>query len=806
MTKRGIYLGLFFISMGLLLFEIIMTRIFSVATWYYFAFFAISMAMFGITVGSLFVYLAKTYFNKHDISFYLTRYSIYQAISIVLSLLTFLSIPFYPRLSGIGLFSSVLIFVVLSLPFFFGGICVSLCLTRFRTIVGKMYAFDLSGAAVGAILVVPLLNNMDAITAIFCISLITLIGTYFFIKSSEKVFFNKKIFILILIFFIILTGINYFFRFFRVEWVKMRYSQPVEEYWNSISRVAVYPFRWVKYPYNWGLSSEYKPVRPIGEIMIDIDGVSETVMTLFKNRDLKFVEHLKYDVTFLAHYLRKDAKVYIIGVGGGRDILASLLFKQKKIVGVEINKSILNLLKDGKFAIFTGYLEKFPEVKFIEGEARNVITTIKDKFDIIQASCIATWSATTAGAFSLAENSLYTLEAWKIFFEHLTDKGILSFNRWFSVDYPAQLLRLTSLASATLKSFNISDPSKHIVIVRNIPKGRRWSSATILVSKKPFSNEDLDKLDQIAKKMNFKVVYSPKNKNPLFQRVIDNIGNPDFFKKQPLNLAPPTDNQPYFFHMLRLKDAFNKEKLKFREQSFNLKSINILLTLLIISIILSIIFIILPPIIYYVINEQSKNLTVLRKTYFMSIFFLCIGFGYILIEIGLIQRLVVFLGHPTYSITVVVFSLLLASGAGSLVSNRIIEKGKDRVAIYIILILLIVQLITLLAIPNVVQKFITENTFIKIMLALLIIVPAGFLMGFPFPMGMNIVLKKYSEYGPWFWAVNGAASVVASVIATAISIAYGIDKTLMIGFIAYIGAFLCFTYFVGKTSYFGERM
>jgi spermidine synthase len=467
---RNTYFGLFFTSLAALALEILLTRIFSVATWYYFAFFAISVAMFGFTVGALYVYLYKDYFSDERLYERLTVFALLFAVAVDISLIIFLSIPFHPRPTGIGVLSTVIAFLAISSPFVCAGVVVCLCLTRFPKKVGLLYGADLVGAAIGAFMVFPVLNAMDAPTAIFLVGAVAAIGALFFARAAGGVRLYKRSVYTFAVLTIIML-FNFTSHPVRVEWVKSIFNVPERESWNTISRIAVYRFKWVTEPYSWGLSTTFKAKKPIGERMLDIDGVSETVMTLYDGT-LESVEHVMYDVTSIAHYLRDDAKVYVIGVGGGRDVLAAKVFNQRSVVGAEINGRILEMV-NGEYGDFTGHLDRWPGVRLINDEARSAITRMDEKFDIIQASCIATWSATSAGAFSLAENSLYTVEAWKVFLDHLTPTGILSFNRWYSPDYPAQLLRLTALAAHTLRQMGVEDPGRHIAVVRSEFVGRK---------------------------------------------------------------------------------------------------------------------------------------------------------------------------------------------------------------------------------------------------------------------------------------------------------------------------------------------
>ena len=782
----GKYFGLFFVSLATLMLEILLTRIFSVVTWYYFAFFAVSVAMFGLTIGALAVYIFKDYFSQEKLYQRLSLFALLSGISACLSLMIFLSIPFHPRLSGIGIFSTIFIYLVITAPFACSGVVICLCLTRFPKKIGLLYAVDLIGAAMGAFMVFPVLNSMDAPTAVFFVGSIASLGGVCFAglsknnrMVSQRLFKSATVTLLILI---SLTHANLFFRLFRIEWVKMQYSRPIVESWNTFSRIAVYPFKWTLKPYSWGLSTVYKPAKPVGEIMMDIDGVSNTVMTRYDGT-AESIEHLKYDVTSVAHYLRSDAKVFIIGVGGGRDILAALAFNQSEVVGAEINGKILEMANK-TFADFTGHLDKLPGVKIINDEARSALTRMDDRFDIIQASCIATWSATSAGALTLAENSLYTVEAWKIFFEHLTPGGILSFNRWYSTDYPAQLLRLFSLAVEMLNNQGIKQPGEHIAVVRSDMQGY-VEAATILVSKTPFSYEDIERLRSVVARLKFKLEYDPSGyQNPLFRSIIDNLGNKEFYQSTQLDVSAPTDDRPFFFYMLRLKDMFKGRHLQYKEQRFNLEGMRMLYILLGVSVLLCVLFI------FYPLRFLKLNTPLINKGWVACVFFASIGFGYILVEIAQLQRLIIFLGHPIYSITVVLFSMLFASGLGAMTSNRWISSGRVKAVNIIFPMAAVLSLLILVTYkqPEILLAFEKQGINFRIMVSLLFLIPLGFFMGFPFPLGMSLAAVKFREHTPWFWAINGATSVVSSVLSVCISIIWGFTATLGAGFFCYIVA------------------
>lgn len=795
--KKQIYAGLFMITLATLMYEILLTRIFSVTMWYHFAFMAISVAMFGMTVGAILVYIFPNYFTQERVMYHLALSSLLFAVSIVFSFLTYLSIPFVYSRSIVGLYSIALTYVVISVPFVFSGISVCLVLTKFPRHVSQLYAADLAGAALGCILLIYTLRITDGPTAVIIVALLANIATLLFITDSG---FNKLKRIAYISGFLlasfvvvntVLVGVQH--TLLRLIWVKGEIEpRPLYERWNSFSRIAVWgnpnaPGE----PSGWGLSPIYLSNYKVRELKLNIDASASTVLTAFDG-DLNVLEHLKYDITNLAHYIRRDSKVLVVGTGGGRDILSALAFHQKSVLGVEINKNIINVV-NRKFGDFTGHLDRNPKVTFVNDEARSYIARLRDRFDIIQVSLIDTWAATAAGAFVLTENSLYTVEAWKIFLEHLTPNGVLTVSRWYYRDRPSEVYRLTSLASSTLMQLGIQNPRKHIVIVRRM---QHWTAAdepdgigTILVSKEPFSDKDLDTIEETTRKMQFDIVLSPRfSLDSTFATIASGKGLDIFTGSFPLNIAAPTDDSPFFFHMLRVRDVFNRELWEQgRSNSKNIKAVIILAVLLIIVVGLTFLCIILPLIL------TTKKAT-LRGAWPLFLFFASIGLGFMLVEISQMQRLIIFLGHPTYGLSVVLFALLISSGFGSYLTQKVSDHGLARPGIICLSLLLCVLIVFGILTPYAINVFQGSTTLLRIFVAIGVLLPLGLFIGMAFPLGMKAASTKTDGLTPWLWGINGATSVCASVLAVSIALSSSISTTFWTGFSWYVIAFIAFIF------------
>ncbi len=797
--------------MATLMYEILLTRIFSVTMWYHFAFMAISIAMFGMTVGAIVVYLFPNFFSERNVLKQLTLSSLAFALTIIGSFIFHLFVPFIP--AGVqweqGLMHVAATFVVISIPFVFSGIAVCLALTKFTQNVSKLYAFDLCGAATGCVLLGALLNFVDGPSAVFFIAGFAAIGAFLFgmpksgpaepASAADETKTRRGLAIASLVCAICLIGFagtNAYLAseqkpILRLKWVH-GYIEPIPlfEKWNSFSRVRVAgdPNE-IHRPYAWGLSEKWPEDRKVSELELMIDAGANTWLTKFDGDQSK-VEHLKCDLTNMVHYIRPNARMLIVGTGGGRDVLSAIIFKQKYIEGVEINNNIIFAVNKA-FGDYTGHLDRYPNVKFANDEARSYIARSKDKFDIIQISLIDTFAATAAGAFVLTEHSLYTVEAWRSFLNHLEPNGVLTISRWYFKNRPVEMYRLVGLATAALKDQGVENPRKNMVIVaamKGAQGGRGMDGiGTMLVSKQPFSEHDLKALGEFTKKNGFEVVLSPTESiDENFAKIAEAKDLTPLLASFPVNISPPNDDSPYFFHMLRFKDMFNAALWQNGVMSHNPMAVSVLGWLTITVIFLTSLCIIVP-LLWRIKTAPLKGAAPLL------LYFGMIGLGFMFVEISQMQRLIVFLGHPVYGLSVVLFTLLLASGLGSFTTHRLSKTEKMtslNSPIARFGALLIVPIIFGSITPMLIANFSGAETPIRIAIAVALLFPLGLYMGMAFPIGMMMAGGSQKALAPWLWGINGATSVCASVLAVAIALNFGITVTFWCGAACYLLAFL----------------
>ena len=812
-SQSKFYIGLFLITACTLMLQVIQTRILSVVAWYHLAFFAISMAMFGLTVGAVWVYLRSNRFTEKTLSYDLTYFSTAFALSTLLCLIVQMSLTPIVTRSMTSILTWVELAMCLSIPFFFSGIVVSLALTRSPFPVGRVYGADLLGAAVGCLGVLVLLNNTDGPSAILWVGAISAAGALSFSRSGIggmpqtkaplDSFLRHRMTIFVLI--VICAVLNGLSDYGLQPLVAKGKFEAGDTYafrkWNTFSRVAVYPQSTYQ-PQMWAPSPKMPEGLKAEQRTISIDADAGTTAYRFTG-NLKEVEFLKYDVTTLAYHLPNREHAVVIGVGGGRDMLSAAVFGLPDITGVEINPVLVKLLTDKThFADFTN-VRSLNGVRFVIDEGRSWMARTQQSFDIIQMSLIDTWAATGVGAFSLSENGLYTVEAWRIFLSRLTPKGVFTVSRWYDPKQPSETGRMLSLAVAALFEIGVGNPRDHIFLAT------QGSVANLILSRTPFSPTDLAALNDAAAYYQHNVLVSPAitGASETLNRIVTARDREDL-QRHTSNLAfdftPATDDRPFFFNQLPLTkpvQAFYLAKEMIAADTHlggirkgNLVATATLIILFVISLGLVVVSILVP--LRHAVRDVGGKLAVGGTLYF-----LLIGIGFMMTEIGLLQRMSVFLGHPVYSLSVLLFTLILATGIGSVVSDIFPLDSRPRFLIWALLTGAYVA-----ALPHwlsgVFLAFDSASLLTRAILCIVTIAPAGLLLGFGFPTGMRLVSAIDRRPTPWFWGVNGAAGTLASTVAVASSIAFGIGTTLTIGAACYVLLIPTVFFFIsrGKTE------
>src|SRR5262245_34486645 len=425
--------GIGCISASILLVELGITRLFSVITWSHFAFLAVSLALFGLSASAVYLPVLAARHRPEQLDRQFWGYALLFALSATLVAVLFLRTPIGSVFISRNLASLAGIYALSAIPFFAGGACLALAISRMHHDINRVYGADLAGAAAGCLLFIPVLEVFGGPGPLVGGSALAAVAAACFAASRARRWLAAAVSIAALTALVLHSRLL----FLDVKFTKAGERPWIFTKWNSHSRVAVYP----ETHHDWGLSPKYDGPHPFSFFM-DIDASASTeILVVDKPEDAAF---LRYEVTaFPYRIMPANGESLVIGPGGGRDVWSALVFGARRVVGVEINSIIVNDVMRGRFRGRSGRLYERPEVQIHVDDGRNFIARSREQYDVIQASLVDTWAATAAGAFSLTENNLYTVEAFVDYVRHLRPGGVLTMSRWTH-----EGIRVLSLARA----------------------------------------------------------------------------------------------------------------------------------------------------------------------------------------------------------------------------------------------------------------------------------------------------------------------------------------------------------------------
>ena len=763
-SDRGwpqIYLGVALTTLATLILELSLTRVFSVVFYYHFAFLAISIALFGLGAGGVFSYVVAgwrgNFYRKLGILAGLT------SVAVLFSLVYIIT-----RRGDLGGVSLALIYFAGALPFFFSGTIVSLAVAETIARVDRVYFFDLIGAAGGCLVLVPFLNFWGGPNTVLASAILFAVSAaiWFNLAGALK---GRAAAVALALAFVLLVAYNGKHNLIDITYAKGD-RLPQEEFvrWNSFSRIGV-----------------HKDQYGTTDIVIDAD--ASTTIADFDIDHLTEVQqfNLLHQGPGYAYLIRPGAKALIIGPGGGWDVTRALSSGSKDITAVEINPIIANTVMRQRFAALSKRLYFRPEVHIAVEDGRSFVRRSNDRYQVIQATLVDTWASTAAGAFALSENNLYTSDAFRDYLNHLTGDGLMVFTRW-GFEPPRESLRLISLAMDALQDLGESQPWKHVMVLREDSErlGGWGAQDTVMVFRKPASGDDLTRARMGIAGTKLQLLYLPGDA-PVneFGKLLRSPDPEAFWAAYPFDVSPVDDDRPFFFYTVQPQDIwqFLKGPTVAADYKIN-RALPLLFGSVAVSLLATAVILALPPLLLGTRLPAEKGV---RR---LLLYFLCIGAGYILIQVALIQKFVLFLGHPTYALTVIIFSMLISSGLGSFFSRRIVPgPGEGRLLGVLLAVSIAVSILSFAAAP--ISEFgVGWPLPLKMLITACLIAPAGFLMGMPFPTGLSRLEARYPHAVRWAWSLNAAASVLGSASAIFLAIYLGLRVTLLIGGGLYLGA------------------
>lgn len=763
--RLSVHLCVFFVSLSMLILEISWTRVLSVAQWYHFAFLVISIALFGMGAAGTFLSVYPGMLEE-ELAGRLRTLTFAYSLSIVASFWMANNIPFDPfRMTWerMQLLYLLVYYLLLSIPFFFSGVVLTLALAKMED-VGRVYFSSLVGAGMGSLLAVilaPLGAKTIGISAF--LAAVALVG------HGDRRRLPAAWLGLLLLLAISTPQIN----ISPYKSLPMALSYPGSELlyteWNAYSRIDLFKSPMARYAP--GLSYVYRGEIP-EQFGITVDGDQLTALTLWHGNlsSLAFTGYLPASLPF--HL--SQGRTLILDAGGGLDVLTALYHNVTAITAVEPNPIVVDILK--KYG-------EFPETVALEtGEGRSYVRRSRDRYEVILLTPTESGPGST-GIYALSENYAYTVEAFQEYYGHLSENGILSITRWL-LPPPREGVRVVSLAVAALENEGVERPERHIAAIRS------WGTITILVKRSEFTPGEMVAIREFGRERRFDLVYlpgiAPEEANiynrfpePLYYQEIDLLfaDRDRFYKDYLFDVSPVTDERPFFFHFFKLeKIAPTYRSMGGKWQPF-LEGAYLLPVIFLQALILSLVFILLP---LRRLGRYGGKMGILT-------YFLCIGLGFIFVEITLIQKFILFLGYPIYAVSAVLLSLLLSAGVGSFYS----ERTRNLRPIVIALSLLIILYLPLL--PEVFGLFLGSGLTARYLISLAAIAPLGFLMGMPFPLGLRLAKGIGMGMVPWAWAVNGCASVLGSILVIMIALSYGFNSALILASAAYLAGMAALT-------------
>ena len=806
-------LGILIVSFAILLLELLLTRVFSVVMYHHFAFLAVSLAMMGIALGGLIVNLRPRIFRADNVGSLAPLFAAAFAVTVILAAVVAFNMPIRLEATAANWRRVALILGLSLIPLSLGGVIIAHIFAFNADRAHRLYFFDLAGAGLACLLFVPLIGLVGAPTALLFTAAMAALGGAALASArhvrSGSMWLAGGLATLALL--------NTTATFFDLNFAKGGRAAPtLVTRWNSFSRVEVIGvpgmMKLQRRPMSWGFSSRLNTTARELHLLYDADALTQIVGF---DGDLAKVRYLLWDVTAAAHLVRPNPNVLVIGAGGGRDVLAALAGGARSVTGVEINNITVDLMR-GQFREYTGGLYvNTPNVTVHTLDGRSFVQRTNARYDLITASLVDTWAASSAGTYALAENSLYTVEAFSDYLAKLTPDGIVSFSRWYG-EPPTEVHRVIALIRGALRSTGVTEPAGHVVVVRTDPlRTGRPSLATILMKKSPFTVAELQRLTAWSDAMLFDVAYLP----PLTERrssasVLDTLlGDATlaarFVATARADLSPTTDDRPFFFDRVPLA-AWMAHRIGLPAPAYASESLPLASRILLIALAVTaggtLLLIVLPLILRVERDDMPGSSQAMdaqpadsrsrdslasgphptpRNRLSWIAWFGCLGLGYIVIEIVLIQRFNLYLGNPAYALTVVLFTMLLASGLGGLFAGRWAQR---RSLASIVLVVCVALGVASAALTPMIYATIAMSPLVRVVLAVLVIAPLGFVMGMPFPTGLQQAGRVSPTLVPWAWAVNGGTSVLGSVLAVIVSMGAGFGASFMFGISAYVVA------------------
>lgn len=772
-------------------------RLFSIIQWHHFAYMIISLALLGYGASGALVTVLLPRIKNHTPGAYVGAISLF-GVSAIICFLVAQALPFNAEELLWDVKQPLLLllmYVLLAVPFFFAATAIAIALSSFPQAIGRIYAFDLFGAGLGGVFILALLFHL------FPLNVLSVLGVIAFLAAviASLEFRRKRTWKIVLASLVptaaaVLWALNaapgYSPYKELVQILRIADTSIDREYSSPLGLISAVKSSTIPLRHAPGLSLTAS-TEPPPQIGVFTDGGGMTAIT--KDRGVRDdFAYLDQMTSALAYHLSPDIRhALIIGAGGGSDVLQARYHNVESVTAVELNPQVVNLVSDD-YREFSGDLYHQHGIEIVVDEARGFVSRTTQRYGLIQVSLMDAFGASSAGLYALNENYLYTVESLQSLFKVLNPGGYLSISRWIKLP-PRDTFKLLSTAISALEKTGVKDPANHILLVRS------WQTSTLVIKNSPITKKEISQVKNFCKSRLFDVAWYPgmpeseanrinRLKKPWFHiaaRELMSAEKEKFLAEYKFNIAPVTDDRPYFFHFFKwsaLPEILSLRKtggMPLLEQGYLVSVVTLLQAL-----VASLVLILLP---LWLLNKHAAGKPDRKTSMSVIVYFSSIGLAFLLIEIAFIQKFILVLHHPIYSVATVMSSFLVFAGLGSLSSGRI-QSAKARKKAVTLTICGIGFLSTLyLALFQVLpSEALSLSMSSKFVLSVTLIAPLAFLMGFPFPLALSTLGEHHSDLIPWAWGINGCASVISAVLATLIAIQSGFSAVILIAVMLYL--------------------
>lgn len=816
------------ISAAVLAYEVLLMRLFSIIQWHHFAYMIISIALLGFGASGTVLALAREALLRRFTAVFCASAALFALTAIgsfaVAERLPFnaLAIVWDPR----QLLWLAATYAVLVAPFLFGGGCIGLAFARYTGQIGRVYAFDLVGAGLGALGIVGVLLVVFPATALGLVgalgfaaaALAALVrpqetpqpsATGNITRSQDRLWgflWAGNLAVLAVTAALWLppswVALHPHISQFKGLAVALRVPDAaiIAERSSPLALLSVVESPTIPFRHAPGLSLNTS-VEPPPQLGVFSDADSISTITAFDGR-LDALAYLDGTTAALPYHVAgagpdgalaaQGRRVLILGAGGGEQVLLALYHRAAAIDAVEVNPQVVDLVRDD-FAAFAGGIYQRPDVAVHVAEARSFVAGTRQRFDLLLIPPLDSYGAAAGGVQSLHESYTYTIEAMRQYLRVLEPGGILAITRWLKLP-PRDSLKLFATAVAALEQEGVEQPGTRLAMVRS------WKTTTLLVKNGPLTAAETAAVRSFAAARWFDVVYSPglaateANRfnilaQPSFYQGAAALLGPqrdDFIARYKFMIAPATDDRPYFFDFFRWRAL--PELLALRSQGSAALldwGYLILFATLVQAAIMSLVLIMLP----LWLRRRRFGGSLPRLRY--ALYFLALGLAFLFIEIAFIQKFILFLGNPIYAVAVVLAGFLVFAGLGSATApwlRRALAARRFAALPLAVVVIAAVSGIYLFGLAGLFDRLMGLPDAAKIALSLVLIAPLAFFMGMPFPLGLAHVAARDQDLVPWAWGINGCASVLSAILATLLAMHAGFAVVVATAIALYLAA------------------